>query len=155
MSKDWIALALLIAAAVLVGAVLSVWVRRRIGGPHKAPDDQHPQRWHLDAGLRILSGDQPGLSRRWLHGRAALEPGRITLRPFRWGLRIFPMAPVEVDIAAVVADTVQRSGWRSAWSVTPGARLLEVTTAAGATLQLATVPTATDQVLHVLAGHPG
>lgn len=154
MPEGWVGLVLLVVVAVVLGAILSAWVQRHVGGPRRAKGSQQDQRWHLDAGLRVLDGDHPGLSHRWRHGRAALAPGRITLRPFRFGLRILPMAPVEVPVATIAAGTAQRSGWRSAWSVSPGTRLVEVTTTSGARLQLAVVPAATDATLQTLVADP-
>jgi hypothetical protein len=154
MPEDWVSLVLLVVVAVVIGGALSAWVQRRVGGPRRLDVNPHAQRWNLDAGLRVLTGEQQGLSRRWRHGRAVLEPGSITLRPCRWGLRIFPMAPVVVSVVAIDTNTARRSGWRSAWSVSPGARLVEVTTTTGATLQLAATPMASDEVLQVLAPRP-
>jgi len=149
-----VGLVLLVVLAAVIGGALSAWVRRRVGGPRRTEGSQHAQRWHLDAGLRVLDGDHSGLSHRWRHGRAALEPGRITLRPFRFGLRILPMAPVEVPVAAIATETSQRSGWRSAWSVSPGTRLVEVTTTSGVRLQLAVVSAVTDATLQTLVADP-
>jgi hypothetical protein len=34
-----------------------------------------------ECGFRVISGDQPGLSRSWRHGTARLHPGRIEFLP--------------------------------------------------------------------------
>jgi hypothetical protein len=38
-----------------------------------------PSDGQVDCGIRLVSGRQPGITREWTYGRAALEPGAITL----------------------------------------------------------------------------
>lgn len=153
MPEQWLlTLSLMTLVAALAGAAFVI-VRRIVGSPGKTADSNPLQR-RMDAGLRVLTGDQPGLTTRWKHGRALLEPGRITLRPYRWGVRLLPMPALVVPVAAVVTSDPEHSGIRSALTVMPGMRLVPLSTTSGAVVQLAVLPAGADEVLRILTPEP-
>lgn len=145
-------LGLLVGVGALCGAV---WVsRRRTARSSRYPADAGAQRWSLDGGLRLVSGEQPGLSRRWRHGRVTVDPGLLTLRPHPLGLRSLPARTVTVGVAGLDLAGEQRAGLSTVVAVRPGSRLVPLTTTTGATLQLAVLTSDTAELFTVLAAGP-
>jgi hypothetical protein len=93
----------------------------------------------IECGFRVLDGDVPGLSRRWIHGVATLQPGEITFRrSLALGLRIpRPFTPLVQIVVAAVEPSARPVGLREAWSVNRGAHLLRVTVGDRATVEWA------------------
>lgn len=112
------------------------------------------QAWVFDGGLRLLSGEEPGLTRKWRTGRVVVEPGRLTLRPYRLGLKFLSGEPVTVAVTGVDPDGGQDARMRDELSVAPGSRLFPVRTHGGATLQLALRTSRTDEVFAALSAGP-
>ena len=148
--------ALLLALLVGIGALyVAVWAfRRRMAQPSQRPGDVSSSRWSLDGGLRLVSGEQPGLTRRWRHGRVTVDPGLLTLRPYLFGLRFLPMRTVTAGVAGIDLAGEQRAGLATLLTVRPGARLVPLTTTTGAALQLAVLTTETAELFTVLAAGP-
>lgn len=147
---------LLLALLVGVGALyVAVWAfRRRMAEPSRRPGGSAGQRWSLDGGLRLVSGEQPGLSRRWRHGRVVVDPGLLTLHHCLLGLRFLPMRTVSVGVAGVDLAGEQRAGLSMLVTVRPGSRLVPLTTTTGATVQLAVLTADTAELFTVLAAGP-
>jgi hypothetical protein len=108
----------------------------------------------FDGGLRLVSGEEPGLTRKWRTGRVVVEPGLLTLRPYKLGLKFLHAEPVTVAVAGVDPDGAQHAGLKDELSVAPGSRLFPVRTTTGATVQLALRTSRTDEVFAALSAGP-
>ena len=143
---------------VLVGLpafCISVWVfRYRMNQAGRRRGTAGAQRWALDGGLRLVSGEAPGVTRRWRFGRLVVEPGQLTLRPCLVGLRFLPGRPVTVTIADVDLAGEREAGLKDVLGVKPGTRLVPLTTTTGAGLEMALVASKTDQLFATLAARP-
>lgn len=145
-------LGLLVGLGALCAAV--VLLRRGTARPSRYPADAGAQRWSLDGGLRVVSGEQPGLSRRWRHGRVTVDPGLLTLRRHLLGLRFLPVRTVAVGVAGLDLAGERRAGLSTLVAVRPGSRLVPLTTTTGAVLQLAVLTPDTAELFTVLAAGP-
>jgi len=88
----------------------------------------------VDCGFRVLEGTHVGLGARWRHGRAVLDAGSISFTPFVFGVRLLPRPQVAIRVAAVDKFSERAAGYRQAFVVAADARLIELTTDAGARL---------------------
>jgi hypothetical protein len=102
-----------------------------------------------ECGFRVISGDQPGLTRRWRHGRARVTHGVIDFRPgIGMGMRI--SRPRQPWLRLLVEDATRAqertAGLAESWSVSSTGRILEVKTPT-ALLEWVVVPTQRDGLL--------
>jgi hypothetical protein len=82
----------------------------------------------VECGFRVVVGEHPGLSRRWIHGVARLAPGEIILRrSLGLGLRIpRPLtAPVQITVTSVASDDRSTHG-QEAWAVNVNTRIVKI-----------------------------
>lgn len=155
MSDSAFLVLVLVLFVALVGLYVAVWVfRYRMAQARRRPGAPETRSWRLDGGLRLVSGEHPGLTRRWQHGRVTVEPGLLVLRPYLLGLRFLPKVPVSVHVAGIDLAGEQRAGLGSMVTIRPGSRLVPVTTTTGATLLLAVLATKTDEPFAALASRP-
>ena len=139
----------------LAGLFAAVWVfRYRMSQARPRTGTSEARSWRLDGGLRLVSGEQPGLTRRWQHGRVTVEPGLLVLRPYLLGLRFLPRTPISVHVVGIDLAGEQQAGLGSMATIRPGSRLVPVTTTTGATLQLAVLAAKTDELFAALASRP-
>lgn len=55
----------------------------------------------IECGLRVVEGEQAGLTSRWTHGLATLEPGAIVLTPYLGGVRFMRRAAIRVPVGQI------------------------------------------------------
>lgn len=147
-------IALLLVCLPVVVLVAVVVFRVRMARPSQGRGAAGGRRWVLDGGLRLVSGEAPGVTHRWRHGRVVVEPGIITLRPYLLGLRFLPGTPVSVAVSGVDLAGERTPGLKESLGVWPGARLVPVRTTSGAVLELALVTSRTDELFAALASRP-
>lgn len=155
MSDSAFLVLVLVLFAALVGLYVAVWVfRHRMAQARRRPGASETPSWRLDGGLRLVSGEHPGLTRRWQHGRVTVEPGLLVLHPYLLGLRFLAKAPVSVHVEGIDLAGEQLAGLGSMVTIRPGSRLVPVTTSTGASLQLAVLASNTDELFAALASRP-
>lgn len=89
------------------------------------------ERAATECGFRVISGDQPGLSRKWRHGTAHLYPGRIEFLPgIGFGVRVPRpgQARLRLDVREVSRSGERTSTGRESFVVQGGAPIVSVTT---------------------------
>jgi hypothetical protein len=83
-----------------------------------------------ECGLRVVSGEHPGLTKKWTHGVAALAKGQIDFRPFLPpGIRVRrPFTPPVVVRVLSLEDKGREPGLVESWSVSSASRVLTLRT---------------------------
>lgn len=83
--------------------------------------------------LRVLDGEQAGLSNRWRHGRFRLTAGHISHAAYLWQIRLANPLVDSIEIEVVSLDPAPtRPALRQAWSVNPGLHVVAIQTATAA-----------------------
>jgi hypothetical protein len=92
--------------------------------------ERHRARGEAECALRVLEGEQVGLSTRWRHGRSRLTPKHISHTPYLWQLRLPNLLVDSIEIDVVSLDpSPTRPALRQAWSVNPGLQVVGIQTA--------------------------
>jgi hypothetical protein len=99
-----------------------------------------PVNGSTEAALRLRSGSQNGLRRRWRHGQLQVSPGTLTFQPGGpLGLRFPKRAPFSIAVTGV-SDELNSTGWSQAWIVNPMFVTTEFTTSTGVIVVAASRP---------------
>lgn len=99
-------------------------LRKPIERLRRRAADRRMSRGRLDCALKVVSGGQAGLSRRWRHVRAAVSPGRLDARGHWW--RLFHAIPT-VSIVAV-RGPVRLPAAEEKWSLAATCHIVELQT---------------------------
>lgn len=86
--------------------------------------DGRMSRGKVDCALKVMSGSQRGLSRRWRQVSATVSPGRLDVRGHWW--RLFRAIP-PVTVVAVRSPARLTTTWDD-WTLAPGCRIVEIQT---------------------------
>ncbi len=86
--------------------------------------DRRMSSGRVDCALKVVSGSQRGLSRRWRQVVATVSPGRLDVRGHWW--RLFRAIP-SVSVLAV-GDPIRRPSGKESWSLAARCRIVEIQT---------------------------
>jgi hypothetical protein len=107
-----------------------------------------------ECGMRVIEGNQEGLSRRWRHGTAQVNNKRLAFRPgLPGGIRLARPGQrwLTLDVLEVSRARERQAGGTESWAVGPQIRIVEVRTPT-ALIELAVTPEHRDWLLARLRG---
>jgi len=104
----------------LIGGLLGVPIKRL----KRWRADRRMSSGQVDCALKVVSGSQRGLSRRWRHVVATVSPGRLDARGHWW--RLFRGIPT-VSVVAV-RSLVRSPAGSENWSIAASCRISEIQT---------------------------
>jgi hypothetical protein len=112
--------------------------------------ESYRSKGEVECGLRTVEGNQEGLSSKWSHGVAAIEPNRLNFRGTVGGVRFLRRTPVQLDVTGVDRSEQRTPAGKEILALNPGARVFTLTTST-ATLECAVANTDVRWLLESLA----
>ena len=102
---------------------VTLWWRRRQATLQRRDE--------TECGLRVVSGTQPGLTRRWRHGLARLQGGHVEFLPRIGGSTIHrPGQPwLSLDVLSTSRADERTPTGRGQWLLNPDVRIVRMRTA--------------------------
>jgi len=119
---------------VVLSIAVAVWIRRRVGARYRAEG-------RIECGLRVVTGEVPGLSKRWRHGLARLDDNALIFGQGRLGGYVRGRAPHATDVRVSGPLQWDRKPKPREWiAIAPWGHVFRAPQPGGAVVEVLTVP---------------
>jgi hypothetical protein len=98
-----------------------------VGRLRRRRADRQMSRGRVDCALKVISGRQSGLSRRWRHVGATVSAGHLDISGHWWR----PFSGTQTIVVQAIGGPARPPSGRELWSLSGGCRIVEVQTPTG------------------------